>query len=297
MSCTYILYNSLAGNKNEYSAKIEKLKTKIKDESITVIDVTTINSYGEFIENTDENDKIYLCGGDGTLNQFVNQLGDKKIKCEIYYYGTGTGNDFLRDLDKAADCEPFLINKYIEDLPTVTVNGSDYRFLNNVGFGIDGYCTEVGDNLKKTTDKDVNYTAIAIKGLLFHYRPTNATVTVDGKKYTYKKVWLAPTMNGRYYGGGMMPTPNQNRLSDDGKVSVMLMHGSGKLSTLMIFPSLFKGEHVKNEKIVALHTGSNITVEFDKPTTLQIDGETMLGVTKYEAHGRKTAANIAELVK
>ncbi len=48
-------------------------------------------------------------------------------------------------------------------------------------------------------------TAIAIKGLLFHYRPTNAVITVDGVTHTYKKVWLVPTMNGRYYGGGMMP--------------------------------------------------------------------------------------------
>ena len=39
--------------------------------------------------------------------------------------------------------------------------------------------------------------------------------------------------------------------------------------------------HDKN--MVAIHTGKEITVEFDRPTPLQIDGETVLDVTKYAA--------------
>ena len=27
------------------------------------------------------------------------------------------------------------------------------------------------------------------------------------KEYAYKKVWIAPTMHGKFYGGGMIPTP------------------------------------------------------------------------------------------
>ena len=44
------------------------------------------------------------------------------------------------------------------------------RFINGIGFGIDGYCCEVGDQLKAKSDKPVNYASIAIKGLLFHYK-------------------------------------------------------------------------------------------------------------------------------
>ena len=63
----------------------------------------------------------------------------------------------------------------------------------------------------------------------------------------------------------------------------MIFHGSGKLKTLMIFPSLFKGEHVKHTKHVDVLTGREITVEFDRPVALQIDGETVLGVSSYTA--------------
>ena len=49
----------------------------------------------------------------------------------------------------------------------------------------------------------------------------------------------------------------------------------------MVFPSIFKGEHVKHKELVWLMRGHHITVEFDRPTALQIDGETVLGVTTY----------------
>ena len=88
-------------------------------------------------------------------------------------------------------------------------------------------------------------------------------------------------MNGRFFGGGMMPCPNQDRLNGKGLVSTCVFHDTGKLKTLMIFPSLFKGEHVKNEKFVYVRQGKKITVEFDAPTPLQIDGEVIKDVTKY----------------
>ena len=127
---------------------------------------------------------------------------------------------------------------------------------------------------------------IAIKGLLFKFKAKNAKVTVDGKEYEFKKVWIAPTMNGRFYGGGMMPTPKQDRLAQNG-VSFMCFHGSSKLKTLMIFPSLFKGEHVKHTKYISILEGRNITVTFDKPCALQIDGETVLDVTSYSVNAGK----------
>ena len=97
-------------------------------------------------------------------------------------------------------------------------------------------------------------------------------------------------MHGYYYGGGMIPTPKQDRTS--GKLSLMLFHGAGRLRTLCVFPSIFKGEHIKHTKMVAVHTGKEITVEFDRPTPLQIDGETILSVTKYTAYAAKVKEKV-----
>lgn len=279
----YVLYNLHAGHGTD-EEKLAKIKSTYKDEC-SLVDMTEIPSYADFFGGLTDEDSVILCGGDGTLNRFVNDTAGIDIKNEIFYAPHGTGNDFIKDIGICDEEIP--LKKYIENLPTVEVEGNTYRFLNNVGFGIDGYCCEVGDAMKAAGKTDINYAAIAIKGLLFHFKPANATVTVDGVKHEYKKVWIAPTMNGRFYGGGMMPTPEQDRLAEDGMLSIMVWHGSGKIKTLMAFPSLFKGEHLKYTKMIDILQGHEITVEFDAPCALQIDGETMLGVRRYTARSWK----------
>ena len=280
----YVLFNPNAGN-GTCEEEIKKLKDMMAGDTLIYCNMTEIGDYRLFFDEIPAGERIILCGGDGTINRFINEAGDFIGDHSIYYFASGSGNDFLREFGKEKGTEPFCIDEYIKNLPEVEVNGKTYKFLNGVGYGIDGYCCEVGDKLREESDKPVNYTSIAIKGLLFHYKPTNAVITVDGVKHEFEKVWLAPTMNGHYYGGGMIPTPDQDRLGKEHTVSTMVMHGSGKLKTLMIFPSIFKGEHVKHTDTVKIFKGHDITVEFDRPTAIQIDGETILGVTKYKVTG------------
>ena len=86
--------------------------------------------------------------------------------------------------------------------------------------------------------------------------------------------------------------PDQDRLNKEHLLSSVVLHSSGKLKTLMVFPSIFKGEHTSRTEMIDIRTGHQITVKFDKPTALQIDGETVLGVTEYTVKSAVTA-NIA----
>ena len=94
-------------------------------------------------------------------------------------------------------------------------------------------------------------------------------------------------MNGRFYGGGMMATPGQDRLNPERTVTTMTMYGAGKLKTLIAFPSIFEGKHVEKTKLVSTFTGKHVKVSFDRPVALQIDGETVLNVTEYEVNSAK----------
>ena len=277
MAKGYVIYNPLAGNGR--AKEDAKLLQTVLDEELELYDMTRITNYAAFLSGMEKDDYLVIVGGDGTLNRFVNDTNGIDISQEILYFPSGSGNDFARDI--GTNGNPMAITQYLMNLPSVEVNGKRYRFINGVGFGIDGYCCQVGDELKKMPGKKVNYAGIAVKGLLFHFQARNAKVTVDGKEYAYKKVWIAPTMHGHYYGGGMIPTPEQDRSS--GALSLMLFHGAGRFRALCVFPGIFKGTHVKHKNMVAVHTGHEITVEFDRPTPLQIDGETILDVTKYTA--------------
>lgn len=290
-----VLLNPLAGCGDRGSVR-RKLAELLPADELTFEDATEIADLQGYLDGLGESTRIILAGGDGTLNRFVNTVDCDNLKRPVYLYAAGCGNDFYNDLcENIADYYPdaevdgkslsrtstlFNINHLIKNLPSVTVNGIDYKFVNGVGYGIDGYCCEVGDKLK-AAGKKVDYTSIAVKGLLFHFKPRNAVVTVDGVTAEYKGVWIAPTMNGRFYGGGMIPTPAQNRSGD--KLSLCLMYGKGRLSTLMAFPSIFKGEHVKKENMVKILEGREITVKFDEPCAIQIDGETILDVKEYTA--------------
>ena len=281
MKMTYVLFNPKAGN-NTAEKKAEELKTVLKGKQLDFKDITKISDMAAFVKLLSKDDDIVLCGGDGMLNRFANDVYGVELKNDVYLYPAGTGNDFYNDVCGKDATEPVKVNEYIVNLPTVKVKGRTCRFVNGIGYGIDGYCCEVGDQQREKSDKPVNYTSIAIKGLLFHYKPTDAEITVDGKKYNFKKVWLAPSMNGRMYGGGMIAAPDQKRISDDKKLTVMVMSGSGKIPTLMAFPKIFEGKHVEN-KMTTVIEGKKIKVKFNRPTALQIDGETVLGVTEYEA--------------
>lgn len=275
----YVLFNPLSANGNG-KEKVNAMADKLTDAELEFIDLTQVSDLRALLTEIPAEDTIILCGGDGTINCFVNDTRGMDYAHKILYFPCGSGNDFAREVQ--GDKEFIELNEYITNLPVATVNGKEYLFLNGIGFGIDGYCCEVGDEIRKNTpNKKIDYTGIAIKGLLFHYKPTDATIIVDGKEYTFKKVWIAPTMKGWYYGGGIMPSPAQDRKDPDGKVSVTVFHGSGRLKTLCIFPNLFKGTHVKYTKQISIFSGKDITVKFNEPRALQVDGETVLGVTEY----------------
>lgn len=275
----YVLFNPLSRN----GSNLESVKEKYSKEDNTILaSVLDTNEYTNILKNLTSDDELVIVGGDGTLNHFINDSKDINIPCDIYFNTSGTGNDFYNDVKQDEDPDLILINKYIKNLPKVIVNDKEYLFINGVGFGIDGYCCEVGDELQKKSNKPVNYTSIAIKGLLFKYKRPNAKITVDGITKEYKRVWLAPTMKGKFYGGGMKVAPEQDRNNEDKFVTNVVMHKKGKLKTLMVFPTIFKGEHVKHTKMVDIRKGHHIIVEFDRPTALQIDGETIRNVLKYE---------------
>lgn len=275
----HILYNPYAnGGKGEEKAK--ELSRMLERNSIAYHDMAKIEDLQGFINSIDKDDNIIICGGDGTLNRFINSVDTDKTENEIYCYCTGSGNDFLRDIGKADVNEPTCITKYLKNLPEVTVKGKTYKFLNNASFGLDGYCCEEADRQRQKKGKSSSYALIAIKGLLYAYKPRSAIVIVDGVKKEYKKLWLAPTMNGRFFGGGLMSAPSQDRLNENHTVSVVAMHNVSTIKALMILPSMFKGKHIKHKDIIDITEGHEITVIYDRPAPMQIDGETILDVIR-----------------
>lgn len=266
----YYLYNPKANN---------GIRPAFKEDA-KIIEVIGLD-FPKFFSELKEDDEVVLVGGDGTLNHFINDMNGIEIKHNVYLLGAGTGNDFLNDINEKEPGKEVLINQYLKNLPTIRLNGMERKFINGVGYGLGGYCCEEADRIKaKKPNKKINYTSIAIKGLLFKFKKRHVWVEMDGKQYEFDNVWLSPVMKGRFYGGGMMIAPNQDRNGDT--ITVVVYQGKSKIKTLMHFPEVFKGTHIQM-KDVHIITGKKCHVRFNIPSAAQIDGETVLNVPEYEA--------------
>lgn len=276
----YLFYNPSARN-GKAAEDLQLIKKTLDGQDVEIYAVTDIDDYVSVIDKIQPEDIVYIVGGDGTLNRFINDSTNLRILGDIFFYSAGTGNDFKHDVDPDNSLYRIRLNDYIRNLPTVTVGGVTYKFVNGIGFGIDGYCCEEGDRKRAAGKQDINYSAIAVKGCLFSFKPYGADITVDGETRHYDKVWLAPTMFGKYYGGGMKVAPEQDRNNPQHTVTNVVIHGTGRLKTLIRFTKIFSGEHTKYTDMVDIRTGHEVRVVFDRPCALQIDGETVKNVTEY----------------
>lgn len=286
MKTYHVLFNPMADN-GKCAESVKNLDTVINDGKISYVNLLNLGSYYDFFSSIPTDDAIVIIGGDGTLNRFLNDTNGLDIKQKILYYAGGSGNDFLHDIGKSKGDAPFDLSKYSTDLPTVEVKGKEYVFLNGVGVGLDGYVCHSVAKFKETSDKPVSYTAIALKNILFEYKPCGATITVDGVTKRFEKVWLSVTMNGRFCGGGMMIAPNQNRLNSEGLITVAVAHSLSVPRLISIFPKVFKGTQLSCVNNYTCISGQEIHVVLDRPYPFQIDGDVILDVKEYTARGRK----------
>ena len=129
----YYLYNSRANN---------GIRPNVP-EGTELVDAVGMD-YPAYFKGLAPEDEVVLVGGDGTLHYFINAMKGTELKNKVYLLGAGTGNDFLNDIERKPG-EEVLLNPYLTNLPTAYVNGMEKLFLNNMSFGIDGYCCEGAD--------------------------------------------------------------------------------------------------------------------------------------------------------
>ncbi len=277
----YILYNPKSNSEhndlNIIPGKEELERRGAKHISLLDIDADP----RAFYTTLNADDRLFICGGDGTLHYFSNNARGIRFPCPVFVIRSGTGNDFLNDIGQTKPDELNDVREHIENLPEVEIDGEKRLFINGVGMGIDGAVCDGVEKYKKRTGKKANYTAIALKELAYKYKRPSATVIVDGVEHRYDNVWMASAMHGRYFGGGMMIAPTQDRRT--GKLSFMVMHGGSRPRILTIFPSVFKGTHLKYKEIVEVFECDEVTVKFDIPVAFQADGETKSDMLTYTA--------------
>jgi diacylglycerol kinase (ATP) len=210
---------------------------------------------------------IIVAGGDGTINQVINGMGEERVPIGVI--GCGTGNDFAAALGmpKNPVAAVHQIMKGENGLVDLCRVNQRY-FVSSTGIGFDGEVAfRVNEGFRWVRGK-VAYLCSVFQNL-FSYQPRQIKLTVDGLVMEFNSLLVAIT-NSPTYGGGLKINP-EARLND-GFFAICAVQHMSIPRILVCLPLLFPGWH-RNLKKVRMLKGRNIILESKQPFYYQLDGE------------------------
>lgn len=261
-----IVTNSLAGNGKAIvlSFKIQSLLNKIKINSQIFRETEWSKAIYEF-------DQVWIVGGDGTLNYFVNQFYD--IKKPISLFDGGTGNDFYALLYGKMSVENQIQLILQSDPKPIDVGKCNDRFfINGVGVGFEGAVVKSLLNTKKFKGKTSFF--IHILKHIFLYR--ERTFSIHSSDHTFEDKYLMISIaNGKRYGGGFYVAPLA--LSNDGLLDTLLVKKLSIFKRLWFLPAIEKGEYLSLSFIEYFKTKKIIISCKRDIVQAHVDGEYLEG--------------------
>lgn len=211
-------------------------------------------------------DNLIVIGGDGTINEVINNYHDK----EFVYLAYGSGNDLARSLKfdrNSIDIDKLLNSKEIDDYAVGVVNDKKFCSGFDLGFNADIIKSTNSSKFKKYLGKRI-YLLEGVLGIL-KLRKYKAEICWDNNQIVTDKLYLLNVMIQPYEGGGIKFAPNATGKSDE--LHVMIMKDMSILTFIYNYLCLLLNKH-HNLKNVDLITTNRLTVTTNQEY-FQIDGE------------------------
>ena len=212
-------------------------------------------------EYKDEENVIYVVGGDGTLAKTLPGLVGTKNRLGIL--PAGSGNDTYRTIKTMEDGDHKI------DLGKI----NDTYFINVACTGIDA---EVANNLDMFRNTIIPNSQIYTASIFYTFF-----------KFKFKKIKLKTKVktldteytilsicNGSYYGGGYKIAP-KSRLTD-GLLDIYYAEKMSKIKILPLILKLKKGTHEGKRRIHKFRS-NEVEINFEEDVVFNVDGEKLAG--------------------
>jgi diacylglycerol kinase (ATP) len=207
-------------------------------------------------------DVLAVVGGDGMVHLGVNLAAETKVTLAVI--GAGTGNDVARGLGlpvhdpvRAADVVTTGVPRSIDAVRRIDDRGDPQWYAGVLGAGFDSLVNERANTWPWPKGR-MRYNLAILRELPL-FRAIPYAITVDGVRHETRAM-LVVVANGPSYGGGMRVAPDAR--FDDGQADVMVLHELSTVEFLRVFPSVFKGQHVRHPAVEIIR-GRTVTLEAD----------------------------------
>ena len=208
---------------------------------------------------------VIAVGGDGLIHMVI-QIA-VQFNLPIVTIPAGTGNDFVRSLgwNLKRPLEPLwaALNNPSSSIDLGEIDGEYFAAIASTGF--DSIVNERANQMR--WPKGPSKYNIAMAYELPKFRPLRYRFTIDNQTLE-REAMLIAIGNGKSYGGGMLVCPDADL--NDGQLDLMILHPVSKREFVQIFPSVYKGEHIKHPQ-VEIKRVTSITIE--APAICYADGE------------------------
>ena len=246
--------------------ELEKIERDLKRKKLGYkVLKTSKNKNASDLMNEICGDELIVIGGDGTINEVVNNYNGK----EFIYLAYGSGNDLARSIkfDKTVKISKLLDSKKFIEYDVGVVNDRKFCSGFDIGFNADIIKRANGSKLKKYLGKYI-YLLQGVIGILM-LKKYKAKISWDSGEITTDKLYLLNAMIQPYEGGGIKFAPNAT--GQDGKLHIMIMENMSLATFVYNYLCLLLKKHNKMRKVKQITT-NRLAIKTNQKY-FQIDGE------------------------
>ena len=216
----------------------------------------------------DKTDLIVACGGDGTINEIINEIKERKFKIAIVPIGSGNGiaRHFKIPLDISKSLDLILRHNYtFVDIGKV----NESLFLGNVAFGIGA---DFIKNYHKIKNKGLVGYFLAFIKTIFSIKEKQFIIDIDGERIISTPLILIVS-NTNQQGYNFTVTPKAK--TDDGLLDMFIVENRSFFKNITnVFKIVLGLNFYPGKSIYKKIENLNITPQ--KPIkNIQIDGENL----------------------
>ena len=243
-------------DENNYQVKISE--SSFKGETKTLAREAVLN----------KTDLIVACGGDGTINEIINEIKEREFKIAIVPIGSGNGiaRHFNIPLDISKSLDLILKHNYTYvDIGKV----NESIFLGNVAFGIGA---DFIKNYHKINYKGLVGYFLAFIKTIFSIKEKQFIIDIDGERITSSPLILIVS-NTNQQGYNFTVTPKAK--ADDGMLDMFIVENISYFKNIINIFKIILGLNFSPGETIYKKI-ENLNIILQKPIkNIQIDGENL----------------------